>query len=206
MKMNRAPAVALEATATVARASLAGDLRRSRCGRGIARFFFQVRDERGQALTEFALVLPLLLLLMLGLIDFGKAINYWIDETHLANEGARWAAVNNNPGSGSGLTLQQYILGHVDTAELRGQVKGTQQTAHPANVKICLYKASDGSSETTGSVGDTVEVLVTYNYNWLHFLVSKAGVGPTTTITGKSAMRVEVPPTYSSDSGCPASA
>jgi Flp pilus assembly protein TadG len=206
MKMNRAPAVALEATATVARASLTEDLRRSRCGRGIARFFFQLRDERGQALTEFALVLPLLLLLMLGLIDFGKAINYWIDETHLANEGARWAAVNNNPGSGSGQTLQQYILAQADTAEERGQVKGTQQTAHAANVKICLYKASDGTSETTGSVGDTVEVLVTYNYNWLHFLVAKAGVGPTTAITGKSAMRVEVPPTYSSDSGCPASA
>jgi Flp pilus assembly protein TadG len=206
MKMNRAPAGALAASATVAGLSLAGDLRRSRYGRRIARFFFRLRDERGQALTEFALVLPLLLLLMLGLIDFGKAINYWIDETHLANEGARWAAVNNNPGSGSGLTLQQYILGQVDTAELRGQVQGTQQTAHPANVKICFYKASDGSSVTTGSVGDTVEVLVTYDYNWMHFLTSSAGIGPTTTITGKSAMRLEVPPTYSGDSGCPASA
>ena len=206
MKMNRSPASALEATATVAGLSLAGDLQGSRCFRGIAWLVFRLRDERGQALTEFALVLPLLLLLLLGLIDFGKAINYWIDETHLANEGARWAAVNNNPGSGSGLTLQQYILGQVDTAELAGQVQGTQQTAHAANVKICFYKASDGTSETTGSVGDTVEVLVTYNYNWLHFLVSKAGVGPTTTITGKSAMRLEVPPTYSSDSGCPATA
>ncbi|HXI96694.1 MAG TPA: TadE/TadG family type IV pilus assembly protein [Candidatus Acidoferrum sp.] len=203
--MNRAPAVSLEVTATVARSSPAGDLRRSRRFCSI-HWLSRLRDERGQALTEFALVLPLLLLLMLGLIDFGKAINYWIDETHLANEGARWAAVNNNPGSGSGLTLQQYILGQVDTAELAGQVKGTQQTAHPANVKICFYKASDGTSEATGAVGDTVEVLVTYNYNWLHFLVSKAGVGPTTTIAGKSAMRLEVPPTYSSDSGCPATA
>jgi Flp pilus assembly protein TadG len=166
----------------------------------------RLRDERGQALAEFAIALPLLLVLLLGLIDFGKAINYWIDETHLANEGARWAAVNNNPGASSGLTLQQYILGQADSAELRGQLKGTQQTAHPASVKICLYKASDGSAETTGSVGDTVVVRVTYDYNWIRFLVAKVGIGPTTSITGKAAMRVEVPPTYSSDSGCPASA
>ena len=68
-------------------------------------------DESGQGLTELALVLPVLLLLILGMVDFGKAVNYWIDETHLSNEGARFAAVNSNPGSGAGQTLQQYLLG-----------------------------------------------------------------------------------------------
>src|ERR687888_909114 len=72
------------------------------------------RDERGVALTEMALVLPLLLLLLLGMIDFGKAINYWLDETHLANEGARWAAVGNWPGKGT-ISLPNYILGQGDT-------------------------------------------------------------------------------------------
>ena len=56
-------------------------------------------DERGTSLTEFALVLPVLLLLLLAMVDFGKAVNSWIDQTHLANEGARMAMVNNNPGS-----------------------------------------------------------------------------------------------------------
>ena len=51
------------------------------------------RDESGAALVEFALVLPLLLLLLFGLLDFGKAFNYWIDETHLANAGARFPHV-----------------------------------------------------------------------------------------------------------------
>src|SRR6266536_3564927 len=50
--------------------------------------------EDGVALIEFALVLPLLLLLVLGVIDFGKAFNYKNDETHLANQAARYAAVN----------------------------------------------------------------------------------------------------------------
>ena len=54
-------------------------------------------DERGVALIEFALVLPLLLVLLLGMIDAGKAFNYWNDETHLANEAARYAVVNSSP-------------------------------------------------------------------------------------------------------------
>jgi Flp pilus assembly protein TadG len=53
--------------------------------------------ESGAVLVEFVLVLPLLLVLLFGMLDFGKAFNYWIDETHLANEGARFAAVNKNP-------------------------------------------------------------------------------------------------------------
>ena len=65
------------------------------------------RDESGAALVEFALVAPVLLLLLLGMVDFGRAYNYWIDSTHLVHTGARWAAVNKNPGPGA--TLQESI-------------------------------------------------------------------------------------------------
>ena len=58
-----------------------------------------IRDESGTALVEFAFVLPLLLVLVLGIADFGRAFNYWIDSTHLANVAARYAAVNKNPGA-----------------------------------------------------------------------------------------------------------
>ena len=155
-------------------------------------------------MTELALVLPLLLVLLLAMIDFGKAINYWIDQTHLANEGARWATVNNNPG-GATKTLQAYIRDQAETVEQRGGqtgVKGTQQTAHDTNVNICFYKASDGTSTSSPAVGDTVEVIVTYDYNWLPFLTSAqwGGLGPNTRITGKSSMRLEVVPTKYSTS------
>jgi Flp pilus assembly protein TadG len=51
-------------------------------------------SEDGAALVEFALILPILVVLLFGMLEFGKAFNYWIDETHLANEGARWAVVD----------------------------------------------------------------------------------------------------------------
>ena len=43
--------------------------------------------ERGAALVEFALVLPILAVMLFGMIEFGRAINYWIDATHLAQRG-----------------------------------------------------------------------------------------------------------------------
>jgi Flp pilus assembly protein TadG len=43
------------------------------------------REQRGQALVETALAVPLLLLLIVGMVDFGRAYNYAYDLTHLAN-------------------------------------------------------------------------------------------------------------------------
>src|SRR5919108_6373389 len=108
---------------------------RGRRGPSLRRVLSRGREERGVALTEMALVLPLLLLLILAMVDFGKAINYWIDNTHLANEGARLAVVNNNPG-GSTTTLQDWLRGQTSAAEERSPnpVQGTQRSAHSMTV------------------------------------------------------------------------
>lgn len=49
--------------------------------------------DRGAAAVEFALLLPVLLLLVFGLIDFGRALNAQITLTQAAREGARLAAL-----------------------------------------------------------------------------------------------------------------
>jgi TadE-like protein len=53
--------------------------------------------ERGQALVEFALIAPLFIALVVGVIQFGVVLNYWLDTQRIANQGARWAVVNNWP-------------------------------------------------------------------------------------------------------------
>ncbi len=49
--------------------------------------------DRGAAAVEFALLLPLLLFLVFGIIDFGRALNAQITLTQAAREGARLAAL-----------------------------------------------------------------------------------------------------------------
>ena len=51
------------------------------------------RDD-GVAMTEFALILPIFMVIVAGLLAFGRAFFYWIDANHLANETARWAVVS----------------------------------------------------------------------------------------------------------------
>jgi Flp pilus assembly protein TadG len=49
--------------------------------------------ERGAAAVEFALLLPVLLLLVFGIVDFGRALNAQITLTQAAREGVRLAAL-----------------------------------------------------------------------------------------------------------------
>jgi len=54
-----------------------------------------VAGGRGQALVEFALIAPVLLVLVMGLLDFGQAYQVRITITNAAREGARLAARGN---------------------------------------------------------------------------------------------------------------
>jgi Flp pilus assembly protein TadG len=56
------------------------------------------RSERGAAAVEFALVVPVLLALLLGIIEFGRAYNVQISLTHAARETVRTMAIDNTWG------------------------------------------------------------------------------------------------------------
>jgi Flp pilus assembly protein TadG len=58
------------------------------------RFLQRLRNERGQAMVEFALVLPILMALLLGIIQFGIVFNNYITLTDATRAGARKAAVS----------------------------------------------------------------------------------------------------------------
>ncbi len=54
------------------------------------------RDRRGQALVEFALVFPIVLLVIFGIIVFGLFIFYQQQLTNVAREAARFAAIHSS--------------------------------------------------------------------------------------------------------------
>jgi Flp pilus assembly protein TadG len=147
-------------------------------------------SQDGQAVVELALVLPVLLLVVLGIVDFGRAVNYWNNETHLANVAARYAAVGGTGGTckgtdySTGHTLTEYVQceAGVDSKELGEGSKGS--TGVTEKVKVCV-------SIPKATVGEPVTVKVTAQYTWLPFFKFAE---TTTTLAGTATMRLEQVP------------
>ena len=60
--------------------------------------FQRLRQDRGASMVEFALILPVLVLLIFGLVEFGRGYNAQITLTHAAREGVRTLAVTKDSG------------------------------------------------------------------------------------------------------------
>jgi len=56
------------------------------------------RAERGQTLVEFSLALPIMLLLVCGVLEFGLGLRSYVQLSNSVREGARFAAVGNPAG------------------------------------------------------------------------------------------------------------
>ncbi|MUN07424.1 pilus assembly protein [Agromyces luteolus] len=65
----------------------------------------RVRSERGAAAVEFALVLIPLLVLLLGIIEFGYVFNQQLTVTNAAREGARVLAITRDTGDATTAAL-----------------------------------------------------------------------------------------------------
>ena len=53
-----------------------------------------VTSAEGIALVEFALILPILILLLVGILDTGRAVNAYVTISNASREGARYVALN----------------------------------------------------------------------------------------------------------------
>jgi hypothetical protein len=81
---------------------------------------------RGQSLVEFALILPILLILLLGILDFGRAISAYNSVSNGARSGARVAIVNQDfDAIEAAVQSEAFGLGEVEV-EYNGNVIPTQ--------------------------------------------------------------------------------
>jgi Flp pilus assembly protein TadG len=114
-------------------------------------------------MVELALVAPVLLLLILGIVYFGRYMNYGTDATHLANEAARWAAVNDSPAnidpSCASSTLAACVQNQTNSTSLK---TGTGDVSQ--KLKVCI------SFPQGATQGKAVEAEVTANFNLLPIL------------------------------------
>ena len=138
-----------------------------------------LKREEGVAMTEFALVVPIFLLLVVGLLVFGRMFFYWIEANHLANETARWAVVDQNPYK----TCAGAPTGVAGCQSLQQHARSSATDEFENNVRVCID--FPGESITTVSTGDPVRVKVQVPVTFVKFF----GFG--VTIRGASTMRVE---------------
>lgn len=74
-----------------------------------------MKSEKGQAAVEFALVLPILLILIFGIIDFGRILYTKNALTSLSQEAARHASIYY--ASEDDTTTQSYAINHAGTLD-----------------------------------------------------------------------------------------
>ena len=128
--------------------------------------------DQGQSLVELALALPLVLILLLGMVDVGRAYIYSTAITNAAREGAYYAVTTNGATTSA---VQQRVC---------------NETGFTAYGAACASGITVLCSGCPTASGTDVTVTVSYQFNLISGYVFKQLLGrDTLTATGVSSMR-----------------
>jgi Flp pilus assembly protein TadG len=121
-----------------------------------------IRDERGQTMVEFALVIPILCVVLFGILQFGALYNDYVTLTDSTRVGARKAATSRHEANPEGEA----------EAAARSSAKGLD----PGNLDFTV-------SATAWEHGESVTVVGTYPYeiDLLGFVVAAGDLTSETT-------------------------
>lgn len=131
-----------------------------------------MKSEKGQAAVEFALVLPILLMLIFGIVDFGRILYTKNAVTSLSQDAARYMSI-------------KYVSGNTNDAVLSSYV-----TSHPGTLTLGDFTVINTSDTITA--GSEVDVTLTYKISFITPLVKMIpGVTDPFYITSSSVFRAE---------------
>jgi Flp pilus assembly protein TadG len=122
-------------------------------------------SERGAVAVEFAILAPVLVMLLLGIMEFGRAYNAQASLSAAAREGVRVMAIANNP------------------ATARTAAKNTAVSLKPglADTDI-VFKNLDNPASSSCTSGTSISVTISYT------LSTMTGIAGPFALTGKGAM------------------
>ncbi|CAA9284424.1 MAG: Similar to TadZ/CpaE, associated with Flp pilus assembly [uncultured Chloroflexia bacterium] len=133
------------------------------------------RSVRGQTMVEFALVFPVFILLVLGIVDLGRAVWQYSTLSNAAREGARYGIVLKNP---------------------NGTVRTDAQIIDVVKEKAVAVDIAGGGSvdiapSGTRTVPGTITVTVNYQFQPITPLIGNAIPDGVINLTGRSKMNME---------------
>ncbi|MBP2636730.1 MAG: TadE-like protein [Firmicutes bacterium] len=130
-------------------------------------------NNRGQAIVETALILPVIVLLLFAIMEFGQIFNQYIVVTAAAREGARAAAVSD------------------DAAAQLAIVNATTSISNSGLSVAIVYP--EGGREQGKSVTVTVSKPIEVNTPMIKEIIDSVFAGRPPMLVGRSVMRVEQP-------------
>jgi Flp pilus assembly protein TadG len=138
-------------------------------------------DQSGQALLEAAFTLPLILLIAVGILEFGRAFQTWQIVTNAAREGARVA-----------------VLPNTTTADIQSRVTTFLEGGALDNYQNATVTVNQSSTVVvgTGTAGSSV-VTVAYPFSFIvmnpvaNLVVNGSAAGTPLTLTAAAEMRNE---------------
>ncbi len=140
-----------------------------------------LKNERGQALLETALTLPLLLLVSVSIFEFGRAYQTWQVLTNAAREGARVAVLPN----AAAADVRARAVAYMTSGQLPNAGSATVNVNQNATISI-------GATTATASL-----VTVSYPFQFMvlqpvaRLVVSGSRLGTPFTLTAAAEMRNE---------------
>lgn len=158
-----------------------------------------LRRDNAQSLVEFALIVPMLLILIFGIVDFGLGLRAYISVASATREGARYAVVGNAPGTFTSGTCS------TSTSTTVGKVCQTINGLNLANVQNVKVETCNNAAPrvcTPATVanmqpGQAVRVTADYRYHFItpvKALINFVSPGTVTdyfTINSSTEMRIE---------------
>jgi len=133
------------------------------------------RRERGQSMVEFALLLPIFLVVMFIMADFGVGISRWVIITNATREGARLGAVGGS------------------TTDIAAKVADTSNDLLDA-ADVNVYYLDKDSNGDVGDRGDSVVVESDYEYGLITPLKAFLGLAwDSINFYSCTDMRLELP-------------
>jgi Flp pilus assembly pilin Flp len=138
------------------------------CARERSPRFPRARGDRGVALVEFALILPIIAMLSIGVIDFGRWYHEWVQVKSAAREGALYAQVHplqqrpSGAPCSAGNSIQARALGDFAGGSIDPTlvviVRPDVRTTSPASATGCLVAFEPTSNPIPP--GSTITVTV----------------------------------------------
>lgn len=126
-----------------------------------------LKSNKGQALVEMAFVLPILLLVLMGIVEFGRILNSYLIITNASREGARYSAI------------------HSTNTQITSVIGSLTATLDQSKLKITITP-----SEANRITGSSAEVRIDYDIDIITPIISNIVPDPFR-VTAQTVMRVE---------------